>query len=110
MYKPEEVEVICARLLDSQEHASEEAIPQVAEDAAELLRKMHKETNRLKAENQSLVAQRDEAMRFVEQVARLKVWGCGEMKECARPSEGFMDSHDCLMGLIHQARNVIATR
>lgn len=33
-----DIDVICDRLLDSEEHAVESAIPQVAEDAVDLIR------------------------------------------------------------------------
>lgn len=36
----EEVDIICARLLDSEEHAVDSAIPQVAEDAVEMICKL----------------------------------------------------------------------
>lgn len=51
----------------------------------------------------------DEPMKFVRQVAGLDMWDYDgkagvPYKECPRPSEGFLDSHCSLMGLIEQAR------
>lgn len=44
-----QVEDICARLLDSEEHACESAVPQVAEEAVVLIRALGAEICRLQA-------------------------------------------------------------
>lgn len=53
----------------------------------------------------------DESKKFVRQVAGLDMWDYDNKagvpyQECDRPSEGFLDSHCCLMGLIEQAREL----
>jgi len=50
---------------------------------------------------------------FVQQVAGLSLWSYDNDKgephhECEEPSEGFLDSHCSLMGLIEQARRLAA--
>ena len=50
------------RLLDSEEHACEAAIPGVAEDAATLLERLADEIASLEDSNQALVSERDEAL------------------------------------------------
>lgn len=40
-------DVICQRLLDSEEHAVEAAIPQVAEDAVELIKELQAQIKEL---------------------------------------------------------------
>lgn len=104
------IDDICDRLLDSEEHATESAIPQVAEDAVVIFRKLSAELGRLEAANQNLVSERDEALKFVDQVANLDIWDYDDTNECERPSEGFLDSHCCLMGLIQDARGVQACK
>ncbi len=69
------------------------------------------ELARLEAEKQNLVSERDEALKFVEQVANLDIWDFDKddgtpYQECDEPSEGHLDSHCCLMQLIEQARQV----
>lgn len=44
----EEAEDICRRLLDSEEHAVEAAIPPIAEDAVEMIHKLQKEIEALR--------------------------------------------------------------
>jgi hypothetical protein len=49
------------------------------------------------------------AVKFVDQVARLQKWSTDEEEssECDEPSEGAWDSHDTLMGLITEARQLV---
>ena len=54
------IDAMCARLMDSEEHAVESAIPEVAEDAVELIRQMFSEITRLKEANRNLVSVSDE--------------------------------------------------
>ena len=65
----------------------------------------------LEAEKQILVSQREQAFAFVEQVARLRIWGHiridgSPYRECEKPSWGFLDSHERLMDLVEQARGI----
>lgn len=50
---------------------------------------------------------------FVKGVAGLKMWDYGNdpepFGECPPPSEGYADSHTCLMDLIEQARELMGT-
>lgn len=55
-------DLIIARLLDSEEHAGESAIPPIAEEAAELVRSLQDELDKLVEANQHLVSERDEAL------------------------------------------------
>lgn len=55
------------------------------------------------------VRQAQAAMQFVRHVADCKMWGFdaddgSRYAECHEPDEGHTDSHNCLMGLIEQAR------
>ena len=43
-----DIDVICARLLDSEEHAVDSAIPQVAEDAVDLIRMLETDALRFR--------------------------------------------------------------
>lgn len=59
----------------------------------------------------NLVSQRDKAFQFMGQVADLSIWSFdmddgSQYEECEEPSEGFLDSHCCLMNLIEQARGI----
>ena len=84
-----------------------------------------KHTNvEIRTEKQSIVAlahhfglssdaQAEPATSFVEQVASLSMWDWdsneGEPRnECEPPSDGFLDSHCALMGLIEEARDLLA--
>lgn len=51
------------------------------------------------------------ADQFVEDVANLSIWSYDRddgkpYEECEEPDDGFMDSHEALMGLIEKARNL----
>ena len=50
-------------------------------------------------------------VRLINQVAALNIWGYNAedgspYQECRAPTEGFLDSHCCLMGLVEVARRV----
>ncbi len=71
------------------------------------------EPAQLDAAKQSLAFQRKEAMAFVAMVAGLCIWSHTKndgspYAEVEKPSWGFVDSHDCLMNLIEQARAIQA--
>jgi len=56
-----------------------------------------------------LISERDEALSFVEHVAGLGICGYDKndgtpYRECPEPSDGYLDSHCCLMELIETAR------
>lgn len=53
------VDDICNRLLDSEEHATESAVPQVAEDAVEILRALDAERSDLAARLETYQAAKD---------------------------------------------------
>ena len=101
---PQEAATIRDRLQDSEEHATESAIPEVAEDAAELIAKL--------ATALAVAEQRaDTAEKFVGRVAGLSVWDCDmddgtPYAECEEPADGYEDSHNALMGLIEDARKI----
>jgi hypothetical protein len=92
---------MCDRLLNSEEHAVDDAVPGVAYDAAELIQRLS--TSR-KSTQIALSP-------FVSSVATLLIWGYDKndgtpYEECDEPSEGYVDSHCCLMQLIEAARNI----
>lgn len=109
----EEAERICERLLDSEEHGVEAAIPGVAEDAVEVINRL---TTGLKATQVALsqaMQYSEKAGQFVQQVAGLSIWSYDQddgspYQECERPSEGFLDSHCTLMENIEAARRIQA--
>lgn len=52
------------------------------------------------------------ARECVEEIAALKIWDYDQdtgttYKECDPPSEGYLDSHCCLMGVIEQSRECV---
>lgn len=62
-------------------------------------------------ESPSPADKRDEAREFVNQVAALSIWSYDDKdgepyRECRPPSDGYLDSHYCLMDLIEQARSL----
>ncbi|MDG1581044.1 hypothetical protein [Pseudomonas sp. GOM6] len=59
----------------------------------------------------TLQAGPDSLAAFVDQVAGLSIWDYDKddgqpYSETEEPEDGYMDSHNCLMGLIEQARDV----
>lgn len=60
-----QIDEICNRLLDSEEHACESAIPPVAEDAVVILQALNAKLGQLEEANQNLVSERDEASGLV---------------------------------------------
>jgi hypothetical protein len=58
------VDDICSRLLDSEEHATESAIPQVAEDAVEIIRALDAERSNLVAQLEAYQATKDSDLRY----------------------------------------------
>ena len=104
-----DIEDICKRLVDSEEHAVEAAVPDVAFEAAEVIKRL---SGALKA-TQSTLSQTmqyaEKTDKFVHQVGALSIWEYDQndgtpYDECDEPDDGFLDSHTCLMGLIEQAR------
>ena len=104
-----DTESICKRLVDSEEHAVEAAVPEVAIEAAEVIKRL---SDALKA-TQSALSQAmqyaEKADKFIHQIGALSIWEYDQndgtpYEECDEPDDGFLDSHTCLMGLIEQAR------
>lgn len=62
------IDGICDRLLDSEEHACESAIPPVAEEAAEIIRTLSAECGRLEAQVQDCISHRDTAAKFMDEL------------------------------------------
>lgn len=74
---PVPVDAICGRLLDSEEHAGDTAIPGVAEDAVEAIHRLSAELAQLEAEKQHLVSERDEALQLIQNTkSSVKHWSC----------------------------------
>lgn len=92
-----QAEQICKRLVDSEEHAVEAAVPEVAFEAAEVIRQL-------------LTVPKKER-EFIKQIASMSIWDYDRedgapYKECAEPGDGFLDSHCSLMALIEEARKL----
>lgn len=103
--------LVCERLLNSEEHAVEDAVPQVAFDAAELIGKLVDTLQAAQTALSQALQHSEKTDKFVQQVAGLSIWGYGKddgtvYEECETPSEGTDDSHTCLMELIEQARGI----
>ncbi len=110
-----QAEEIANRLLDSEEHAVEAAIPGVAEDASAMIGRLataleHAQTALLQVKLRAAKAES-----FVRMIAGLRVWDHAdeigvpsESDECDAPTEGHLDSHQCLMRLIQDARSLQA--
>lgn len=63
------------------------------------------------AESPTIAAKRAEVDAFLRQIAALLIWSYDDndgtpYQECQPPSDGFLDSHYCLMDLIEQARRL----
>jgi hypothetical protein len=55
----------------------------------------------------------DSLLKFVTQLSRMSIWSHAKpdgtaYQECAEPSDGFLDSHCALMGLIEESRTLLA--
>ncbi len=54
----------------------------------------------------------EKAHAFVESTASLRLWGYdhadgSRCEECEEPSDGYLDSHNCLMDIIQEARALL---
>lgn len=103
----DESEDICARLVDSEEHAVESAIPPIAEDAVDLIRRLASAL----AEAKAASANHDGMQKLVRQLASFALWDYSSedgtpYKECEPPADGFLDSHQTLMRCITEARKL----
>lgn len=92
-----QAEQICERLVDSEEHAVEAAVPEVAFEAAEVIRR--------------LLSTIERQRKFVEEVAGMSIWDYDRddgtpYKECEEPGDGYLDSHCALMALVEEARKL----
>ena len=80
-------------------------------DAADLIRL----TSDLKTTSVALsqaMQHSEKAGKFVERIAGLSIWGYDKddgtpYKECEEPSDGYLDSHCCLMDAIKEARGIL---
>ena len=102
---------ICERLLNSEEHSVESAIPGVAEDAVEVINRLSIAMKATQVALSQAMQHSEERARFVKQIADLSIWDFEKddgtpYKECERPSDGFLDSHCCLMASIDEARRI----
>lgn len=106
-------ERICERLLDSEEHACESAVPGVAEDAVEVIKRFSTALQATQTALSQAMQHSEKAGALVDTVAGFKIWHYGQLdgtpyEECEEPSEGYCDSHTCLMDIIEQARGIKA--
>lgn len=106
-----DAEAICERLRDSEEHAVEAAVPEVAEDAVETIVRLQAALAATQAALSHAMQHSETANKFIAQVAGLSMWSYSKddgtpHDECEEPSEGFIDSHCCLMSLIEEARKL----
>lgn len=106
-----EAESICERLLDSEEHAGEAAIPDVAEDAVVVINRLAAALTATQEALSQAMRHSEKAGKFVERIAGLSIWDYDKAdgapyKECEEPSDGHIDSHCCLMEAIEEARKI----
>ena len=104
-----DAEDICKRLVDSEEHAVEAAVPEVAFAAAEVIKRLSGALKATQATLSQTMQYVEKADKFVHQVGALSIWDYDQndgtpYQECDEPDDGYLDSHTCLMGLIEQAR------
>lgn len=104
---------ICERLLDSEEHAVEAAIPEVAEDAVAVITRLSAGLAATQVALSQAMQHSEKAGRLVERIAGLSIWDYDKddgtpYEECEEPADGYLDSHCCLMGNIEEARAVLA--
>lgn len=60
---------------------------------------------------QATLLQSEKSKKLVEKIAGLCLWDFDKddgtpYKECEEPDDGYLDSHDCLMNLIEEARAI----
>lgn len=108
-----EAERICTRLLDSEEHAGDAAVPDVANDAVQIINALRFDLNATQVCLEQAQDYSAKAGKLVTEVAALSVWGFDKSdgtpyEECPEPGDGFLDSHCCLMETILQCRDVQA--
>ena len=106
-----EAQNVCQRLLDSEEHAVDAAIPEVAEDAVEIIARLQAALVATQTALSQAMQHGETANKFITRVAGLSMWSYSKddgtpCDECEEPSEGFIDSHCCLMSLIEEARKL----
>lgn len=106
---------ICDRLLDSEEHAGESAIPAVAEEAAEEITRLAKALTATQVALSQAMAHSEKTGKLVVQVAGLSIWDYDKndgtpYEECDEPGDGHLDSHCCLMSTIEDAREILASQ
>jgi len=98
---------VCVRLLDSEEHAGEAAIPAVAADAADMITRLSTALHATQTARSGAMQYSEVAGRFVQQVAGVGIWDYDDLNEIVRPTEGFLDSHCTLMELVNEARGLV---
>ncbi len=106
---PSDVEDICRRLVDSEEHAVDDSVPDVAIEAAEVIKRLSGSLKAVQSALSQTMQYAEKADKFVNQVGSLSIWSYDKndgapYQECDEPADGFLDSHMCLMSLIEQAR------
>lgn len=97
---------LCQRLLKMQTVDRE-----VINDAVKALERLKSGLKATQATLSNTMQYVEKADQFVAQTAALSIWGHDRndgtpYEECEAPSEGYADSHECLMNLIEAARDV----
>lgn len=104
---------ICERLLDSEEHAVEAAIPDVAEDAVAAITRLSAALAATQVALSQAMQHSEKPGKFVERIAGFSIWDYDKndgtpYEECEEPGDGYLDSHCCLMESIEEAREILA--
>jgi hypothetical protein len=103
--------LVAQRLIDSEEHAGEGAVPPIAFEASELIKKLCTELISTRAALDQATKQSKESEDFVRQIAEMQIWSYDKndgspYNECDEPANVFLDSHTALMDSIEQARTL----
>ena len=102
---------MCERLLDPMEYRDGSFVPSVANDAVKVIQHLTTALKATQTAHSQTMQYVERADKFVARTAALSIWGHDRndgtpYEECEEPSEGYADSHECLMNLIEAARDV----
>lgn len=103
---------LCQRLRNPVEYLDEVFVPSVAEDAVKMIQQLATALHATQTAHSQTMQYVEKADKFVAQTAALSIWGHDRndgtpYEECEEPSDGYTDSHECLMNLVEAARNLL---
>lgn len=104
---------IIERLLDSEEHAAESAIPAVAEDAVEEITRLRKALESTQTALSQAMQAFTQQRSLITKMAEMHIWAWDRddgtpYDELDGDEVDYLDSHQALMGLIEDARKIEA--